>query len=112
MDSRLINLDVGFNTVIDFALSGFLAFELWQFFLRTLDRNPRVSMLTQFLKINPSVRSRRIWQTLMLSGPLVLSGVASIVKTYVRRQRFYFFSLFSFSITFLFLETQIWDGFL
>lgn len=74
--------------MIDFALSGFLAFELWQFFLRTLDRNPRVSMLTQFLKINPSVRSRRIWQTLMLSGPLVLSGVASIVKTYVRRQRF------------------------
>jgi hypothetical protein len=58
--------------------------ELWQFFLRTLNREPNVSFWSQFRKINSTVRSRRIWQTLTLSGPLILSGAASIVKTYVR----------------------------
>ena len=28
-------------------------------------------------------RIRRVWQTVSLSGPLYLSGIASIVKTYV-----------------------------
>jgi hypothetical protein len=27
---------------------------------------------------------RRLWQTVSLSGPLLLSGIASIVKIYVR----------------------------
>ncbi|EED15929.1 hypothetical protein TSTA_010470 [Talaromyces stipitatus ATCC 10500] len=73
----------GFNTIIDLYLAGISAFELWQFFIQTLQRNPGVSVWVQFSKINPSVRSRRIWQTLTLSGPLVLSGAASIVKTYL-----------------------------
>jgi hypothetical protein len=74
---------IGFNTVIDLFLAGLSAYELWQFFIQTLDRNPGVSFWGQFWKINSTVRSRRIWQTLTLSGPLVLSGAASIVKTYV-----------------------------
>ncbi|KAL1965293.1 hypothetical protein VTN77DRAFT_5895 [Rasamsonia byssochlamydoides] len=73
----------GFNTVIDLSLAVLASFELWQFFLQTLDRNPGVSAWTQFRKMNSSVRSRRIWQTITLGGPLVLSGVASIVKTYL-----------------------------
>ncbi|CAI7635442.1 unnamed protein product [Penicillium pancosmium] len=72
----------GFNTIIDFALAALAAVELWQFFLRTLHREPNVSFWSQFRKINSTVRSRRIWQTLTLSGPLILSGAASIVKTY------------------------------
>ncbi|CRG89917.1 hypothetical protein PISL3812_06956 [Talaromyces islandicus] len=73
----------GFNTIIDLYLGGLAAFELWQFFIQTLERNPGVSFWTQFNKINSTVRSRRIWQTLTLSGPLFLSGAASIVKTYL-----------------------------
>lgn len=73
----------GFNTVIDFFLAGLAAVELWQFFLRTLHHDPNLSFWSQFGKINSTVRSRRIWQTLTLSGPLLLSGAASIVKTYV-----------------------------
>jgi hypothetical protein len=73
----------GFNTVIDYFLAILAAVELWQFFLRTLHRNPNLSFWSQFGKISGTVRSRRIWQTLTLSGPLLLSGCASIVKTYV-----------------------------
>lgn len=73
----------GFNTVIDFFLAGLAAVQLWQFFLRTLHRDPKLSFWAQFRKINSTIRSRRIWQTLTLSGPLLLSGAASIVKTYV-----------------------------
>ncbi|KAJ5587974.1 uncharacterized protein N7459_003739 [Penicillium hispanicum] len=72
----------GFNTVIDFFLAVLAAVELWQFFLRTLHRDPNISFWSQFRKINSTVRSRRIWQTVTLSGPLLLSGAASIVKTY------------------------------
>ncbi|CAL5869961.1 uncharacterized protein PFLUO_LOCUS4194 [Penicillium psychrofluorescens] len=72
----------GFNSLIDFFLGVLAAVELWQFFLRTLHREPNVSFWYQFRKINNTVRSRRIWQTLTLSGPLILSGAASIVKTY------------------------------
>lgn len=72
----------GFNTAIDFFLAVLAAVELWQFFLRTLHRNPHTSFWSQFCKISGTVRSRRIWQTITLSGPLLLSGCASIVKTY------------------------------
>ncbi|OJJ43679.1 hypothetical protein ASPZODRAFT_136142 [Penicilliopsis zonata CBS 506.65] len=73
----------GFNSVIDFFLAIISAVELWQFFLQTLHRNPELSFWSQFQKISSSVRSRRIWQTITLSGPLLLSGAASIVKTYL-----------------------------
>lgn len=72
----------GFNTVIDWILAVIAGVELWQFFLRTLHRE-NLSVWSQFKKINSTVRSRRIWQTLTLCGPLILSGAASIVKTYV-----------------------------
>ncbi|KAJ5212724.1 uncharacterized protein N7498_004370 [Penicillium cinerascens] len=72
----------GFNSIIDFFLGVLAAVELWQFFLRTLNRDHHVSFWSKFRKINSTVRSRRIWQTLTLSGPLILSGAASIVKTY------------------------------
>ncbi|KAJ5799100.1 uncharacterized protein N7518_001168 [Penicillium psychrosexuale] len=82
LGSNLIAIRTGFNTVIDFFLAVLAAVELWQFFLRTLHRNPNTSFWSQFRKINGTVRSRRIWQTITLSGPLLLSGCASIVKTY------------------------------
>lgn len=69
--------------MIDFFLGVLAAMELWQFFLRTLHRDPNLSFWSQFRKINGTVRSRRIWQTITLCGPLLLSGAASIVKTYV-----------------------------
>ncbi|KAJ5112929.1 hypothetical protein N7456_001463 [Penicillium angulare] len=72
----------GFNTVIDFFLAVMAAVELWQFFLRTLHRDPNLTFWSQFRKINRTVRARRIWQTVTLSGPLILSGAASIIKTY------------------------------
>ncbi|KAJ5909200.1 hypothetical protein N7495_001882 [Penicillium taxi] len=72
----------GFNSIIDFFLAVLAAVELWQFFLRTLQRDHKTSFWSQFQSINRTVRSRRIWQTLTLSGPLLLSGAASIVKTY------------------------------
>ncbi|KAF3386656.1 hypothetical protein F1880_001442 [Penicillium rolfsii] len=71
----------GFNTIIDFILAVIAGVELWQFFLRTVHRE-NLSFWSQFKKINSTVRSRRLWQTLTLCGPLVLSGAASIVKTY------------------------------
>lgn len=66
--SFLLIWKIGFNTIIDMYLAGISAFELWQFFIQTLQRNPGVSVWAQFSKINPNVRSRRIWQTLTLSG--------------------------------------------
>jgi hypothetical protein len=83
LNSRLIAVFTGFNTVIDFFLALLAAVELWQFFLRTLHGNPNTTFWSQFCKISATVRSRRIWQTITLSGPLILSGCASIVKTYV-----------------------------
>lgn len=94
---------VGFNTVIDFILAVLAAVELWQFFLRTLHRDPNLSFWAQFRKINSTVRSRRIWQTLTLSGPLVLSGCASIVKTYVSVKTASYSALLTVTLT----ETQI-----
>ena len=88
LSSKLIAIGAGFNTVIDFFLAMLAAVELWQFFLRTLHRNPNTSFWSQFCKINGTVRSRRIWQTITLSGPLLLSGCASIVKTYVSKISF------------------------
>jgi len=75
-------LSVGFNTIIDFILAVIAGMELWQFFLRTLHRE-NLPFWSQFRKINSTVRSRRLWQTITLCGPLILSGAASIVKTYV-----------------------------
>lgn len=88
LNAKLITIPTGFNTVIDFFLAVLAAVELWQFFLRTLHRNPHTSVWSQFCKISGTVRSRRIWQTITLSGPLLLSGCASIVKTYVSNMLF------------------------
>jgi hypothetical protein len=74
-----------FNTMIDFSLAYVSAFELWQFMFRASNRSGGQSFLTRFRNLDPQVRSRRVWQTVTLAGPLVLSGVASIVKTYLLR---------------------------
>jgi hypothetical protein len=72
-----------FNTIIDFSLGYVAAFELWQFMFRANSRSSPTSLIKRFRELDKTTRSRRLWQTLTLSGPLVLSGVASIVKTYL-----------------------------
>ena len=89
---------LGFNSVIDFFLGVLAAVELWQFFLRTLHRDPNLTFWSQFRKINSTVRSRRIWQTITLSGPLLLSGAASIVKTYVSDAPFFLCGLMNLGL--------------
>ncbi|KAL5000147.1 hypothetical protein BDV10DRAFT_183740 [Aspergillus recurvatus] len=75
----------GFNTAVDFFLTVLSAMQLWQFSIRTVDRVPsaRNSFLARFNRMPRQARNRRIWQTMVLSGPLALSGCASIVKTYL-----------------------------
>lgn len=69
--------------MIDFFLAYISAVEVWQHLFKTMDDSTNVSFIAQYRKMNPTVRSRRIWQTVILSGPLVVSGIASIVKTVV-----------------------------
>jgi hypothetical protein len=45
--------------------------------------NRENSFLARFKRLDQRIRSQRLWQTLLLCGPLLLSGVASIVKTYL-----------------------------
>ena len=71
-----------FNTMIDFSLAYVSAFELWQILFRSSTHNSS-SVFTLFRELDPTSKSRRLWQTATLSGPLVLSGVASIIKTYL-----------------------------
>ncbi|KAL4866612.1 hypothetical protein BDV12DRAFT_210347 [Aspergillus spectabilis] len=75
----------GFNTTVDYFLTVLSAIQLWQFSIRTVDRAPSSgnSFLSRFKRMPRQARNRRIWQTLILSGPLALSGCASIVKTYL-----------------------------
>ncbi|KAL2871903.1 uncharacterized protein BJX67DRAFT_91842 [Aspergillus lucknowensis] len=75
----------GFNTAVDFALTVLSAMQLWQFSIRAIDGTPSNgnSFLARFKRMPKQARNRRIWQTLILSGPLALSGCASIVKTYL-----------------------------
>ncbi|KAL2802919.1 hypothetical protein BJX63DRAFT_437432 [Aspergillus granulosus] len=76
----------GFNTTVDFALTILSAMQLWQFSIRAIDTGPSgtgSSFIHRFKRIPKQARNRRIWQTVILSGPLALSGCASIVKTYV-----------------------------
>ncbi|KIX06276.1 uncharacterized protein Z518_04251 [Rhinocladiella mackenziei CBS 650.93] len=72
-----------FNTIIDFTLTYLAGLELWQFMFRAADHGRQTSFMTRFKKLDPSIRNQRLWQTLLLCGPLLLSGVASIVKTYL-----------------------------
>lgn len=81
------DLALAFNTIIDFTLTYLAGFELWQFMFRTSSAPRQTSILTRFKKLDPRVRTQRLWQTLLLCGPLLLSGVASIVKTYVSVQK-------------------------
>ncbi|KFY34308.1 hypothetical protein V494_06880 [Pseudogymnoascus sp. VKM F-4513 (FW-928)] len=72
----------GFNTIIDFSLAYVSAFELWQILFRSSTHH-NTSFIARFRELDRTTKSRRLWQTATLSGPLVLSGVASIVKTYL-----------------------------
>lgn len=71
-----------FNSIIDFSLAYVSAFELWQILFRSSTHHS-TSFFARFRELDPTTKSRRLWQTATLSGPLVLSGVASIVKTYL-----------------------------
>ncbi|KAH1514412.1 hypothetical protein KXV65_000702 [Aspergillus fumigatus] len=75
----------GFNTTIDFFLTALSAVQLWRYTLRATDAAPAKHKLP-FSRIRRMPRQalfRRIWQTISLSGPLLISGIASIVKTYL-----------------------------
>ncbi|KAL4792781.1 hypothetical protein BDV19DRAFT_367731 [Aspergillus venezuelensis] len=74
-----------FNTTVDFFLTVLSAMQLWQFSIQAVDRSPvaNISFLSRFKRMPKQSRNRRIWQTVVLSGPLALSGCASIVKTYL-----------------------------
>ncbi|KAJ9652147.1 hypothetical protein H2198_008569 [Neophaeococcomyces mojaviensis] len=69
--------------MIDLALVYLAGLEIWQFMFRASRRDQQYSFLTRFKKLESTVRNQRLWQTLLLCGPLLLSAVASIVKTYL-----------------------------
>ncbi|PTU17935.1 hypothetical protein P175DRAFT_0512121 [Aspergillus ochraceoroseus IBT 24754] len=73
----------GINSAIDFFLTILAGVQLWQYSIRAVDGTPAggSSFLSRFKRMPKSARNRRIWQTVILSGPLALSGCASIVKT-------------------------------
>ncbi|KAE8381248.1 hypothetical protein BDV26DRAFT_302003 [Aspergillus bertholletiae] len=75
----------GFNSSIDFLLTILSAAQLWRFTLRATYRGPapRLHLCARIRKMPKKARLHRAWQTVSLSGPLLLSGVASIVKTYL-----------------------------
>ena len=83
---NVLTYAIGLNTVIDLFLAAVAAIEAWQFFIHTDNRKPGVSTWSHFRRISGSVRFHWIWQTVTFSGPLLLAGAASIVKTYVCRQ--------------------------
>ncbi|KIW86784.1 uncharacterized protein Z519_12570 [Cladophialophora bantiana CBS 173.52] len=72
-----------FNCIIDFTLTYLAGFELWQFMFRGAQKSRENSFITRFKRLDPRIRTQRLWQTLLICGPLLLSGVASIVKTYL-----------------------------
>ncbi|KAL3471137.1 hypothetical protein BJX99DRAFT_32926 [Aspergillus californicus] len=74
-----------FNSAVDFSLTILSAMQLWQFSMRAMDGAPTGgnSFFVRFKRMPKHARNRRIWQTLILSVPLALSGCASIVKTYL-----------------------------
>jgi len=71
------------NTCVDFTLTYLAGFELWQFMFRGNSSGHHVSIFGRFMKLDSRIRNQRLWQTALLCGPLLLSGVASIVKTYL-----------------------------
>ncbi|PIG82060.1 hypothetical protein AARAC_000182 [Aspergillus arachidicola] len=76
---------LGFNSTIDFFLTIISAVQLWRFTIRATDCGPapRPHLCARIRKMPKQARIRRVWQTVSLSGPLLLSGIASIVKTYL-----------------------------
>ncbi|RAH47327.1 uncharacterized protein BO95DRAFT_323133, partial [Aspergillus brunneoviolaceus CBS 621.78] len=75
----------GFNSGIDLFLTALSAIQLWRYTMRATDRGPShsESFCSRFRKIPRRSRNRRLWQTCALGGPLLLSGIASIIKTWL-----------------------------
>ncbi|KAK1148061.1 hypothetical protein N8T08_010696 [Aspergillus melleus] len=75
----------GVNTAVDFFLTVLSAIQLWRFTIRATNSGPSGSnsFLAKLHNMPRQTRVRRIWQTVTLSGPLLLSGISSIVKTYL-----------------------------
>ncbi|GFF87549.1 hypothetical protein IFM53868_05184 [Aspergillus udagawae] len=75
----------GFNTAIDFFLTALSAVQLWRYTIRATDSAPsqHKPLFSRIRRMSRQALLRRLWQTVSLSGPLLLSGIASIVKTYL-----------------------------
>ncbi|PYI32138.1 hypothetical protein BP00DRAFT_160282 [Aspergillus indologenus CBS 114.80] len=84
--SQLVTVFVqgGLNTALDFFLAVLAGVQLWRFPLARKDGSH--SFISRFKKLPRGARNRRLWQTAAISGPLLLSGIASLVKTTVCRQ--------------------------
>ncbi|OJJ95003.1 hypothetical protein ASPACDRAFT_48451 [Aspergillus aculeatus ATCC 16872] len=85
-DRRIrISILVWFNSGIDLFLTALSAIQLWGYTMRATDRRPShsESFCSRLRKIPRRSRNRRLWQTCALSGPLLLSGIASIIKTWL-----------------------------
>jgi hypothetical protein len=78
----------GFNTTIDFFLTALSAVQLWRYTIMATDSAPsqHTPLFSRIRRMSRQALLRRLWQTVSLSGPLLLSGIASIVKTYVRNK--------------------------
>ncbi|OJJ95002.1 hypothetical protein ASPACDRAFT_48450 [Aspergillus aculeatus ATCC 16872] len=76
---RLLTPQLGLNTTIDFFLAILAGVQLWRFPLARKDRSQ--SFISRFKKLPREARIRRLRQTAAISGPLLLSGIASLVKT-------------------------------
>ncbi|RAH86730.1 hypothetical protein BO86DRAFT_394529 [Aspergillus japonicus CBS 114.51] len=77
--SLLLNPQLGLNTALDFFLAVLAGVQLWRFPLARKDGSH--SFISRFKKLPRGARNRRLWQTAAISGPLLLSGIASLVKT-------------------------------
>ncbi|KAE9368461.1 hypothetical protein N431DRAFT_485976 [Stipitochalara longipes BDJ] len=72
-------LSGAFNAFADFAIAFIATYEIWQYSI-AMKRKPSPAQY-HFREMNKSFTKRRLWQTATLSSPLILSGVASIIKT-------------------------------
>lgn len=76
-------MKIGLNAVVDFCLAAIVVADLWRVSSYVLRQHSGMSMCSRLRRLRNTVRFGQLWLILALSGPLVLSGAASIVKTCV-----------------------------
>lgn len=64
---------VAINTSADFIIAIIANYEIWQFFTVGGKNSGSKSILTQFRELDPKTRNQRIWQSIVLSGPVIMS---------------------------------------